>query len=611
MQQAIELLPRQKLEEKLNKREIRRFRRTFDDFFELYPTGTIGEYQITDTLGIGRQGLVFELKDNNENEYVAKLVAGNLADADYDSLLNAIRRGLNNSRIIDNPHFPKLLEVIEHEDFFLAIREKAQGKSLAEMVEEKGRLTAKELAPILLSTSEGLEYLHSQDIVHRDIKPEHLIVDDIGFVRIIDMDTSKEKGGEGTSYTSVGSITTRHPLQEIGESNTKCDLYALGCSAAFALEGELKREILMSRITGVSPYKLPERIPEGLKNIVDKLLLVDLTKNYQTVREVKSDLESYVETIIPKHKSKKLTLTTTDISQILSEQTSIIEAAERKTKEFPHLPVISGALIGGVVAASTMPYLLGSIPGMLLTAGACLTSGIITSIPIINHRKRNLQYEQEMLSFLEEEDPTLKDIKFKILDLQYPLFQLSSTKRIILKSQNPFLRWPLIGAKEHERRKKEIGRLERKLFILDPNHERRTAFKPPSLKNDEYRTQLETTIFKQEKELETENCTLRYSNEAASIIFRWRARLNQDEELKGYFHHPLHSLYHQAGFVYFKNEILQSEVSINHSSGTYTVDGKINPQEQQRLRVLYSQAYDILDKAYPKFFPLLLTKVQG
>lgn len=608
---------KQMLEARLSTSNDRKHKKVINEFFNQYPEGKFSIYQTVDLLGFGRQGLVLDVKDDNGKEYIAKVVGGNLVGADYDRLLRAIKRGINISKYLDNPHFPNLLEVIEQEEFFITVKDKAKGKSLSSLIQEKGRLKSKELASIILSAAEGLSYLHGEDVIHRDIKSDHLIVDENGFVRIIDMDTSKEEGEDGTDYTSVGSFSTRHPLQEIGESEKRCDLYSLGLTAVEGLTGKIPRELLLARTPGFKDYELPERIPEPLRKIVNKAVKVRLEENYQSANELIHDLREYLqlgqkleeELLDESNGNQALVVRKNNsiTSKNLEEQLAIVEKAE---VTFPYQSVshmLSGAL--GVVSVG-IAVNVGL--GMLTSLGMAVGSSLVATSVLFsmkNYNKRNYQYERDTYELMNETSPLLIELKKRKFDLMYDHVKFLG-KDYVIKTQNRIVRSIMLGPKEALERSTEIKALEKKIAFLSPlpypewddwKYSEQYSF-------NSYCRKVKKVSRDIDNYLEDLDLKLNYhiDLEAKTVMLECQIEVDKRKRMEIIYEIPTYDLIRKGKFkLYFDNKVEEVDINMNN----HLVLGDMSSGKSEHVLKFYSDAYELINYTCPDFFGLMFARV--
>ena len=273
----------------------------------MFQDQTINHYNITGVIGEGGQGLVLQLENGDGKTYTGKVIQRRLSLTPYIEELKDLKRGIDISQHLDHPSIQTVKEIIDIPDqsMFVVVKEYAKGRSLKEIIEEDGTISPEELAPIIGKTVEALEYLHDESQhpkgktgCHRDIKPEHIIVDDEGNVTLIDLDTSKSTSNQTTRYTAAGTKSYQSPEALLGSTSPDGDYYALGFTATEALLGEIPNELSDSRFRGSNPYKMPEWIPEEFRNVIEKMVHPEQKQRYHTAIDIRNDFDFNLEEIV-------------------------------------------------------------------------------------------------------------------------------------------------------------------------------------------------------------------------------------------------------------------------------------------------------------------------
>ncbi|MCD8238811.1 MAG: serine/threonine protein kinase [Clostridiales bacterium] len=145
------------------------------------------------------------------------------------------------------------------------IEEYISGKSLEEIVEEKGCMPVKEAAEVMQSVAEGLIYLHKRNIIHRDIKPSNVMLKNDGRVKLIDLGISRiKKKGSERDTALLGTAGYAAPEQfGFGQTDAAADIYACGVLFNYLIEGRLTVEekknnqaaYIIKRCTEIEPYR--------------------------------------------------------------------------------------------------------------------------------------------------------------------------------------------------------------------------------------------------------------------------------------------------------------------------------------------------------------------
>ena len=230
--------------------ELERLSRSDDPLLE---KGMLGRYQLQRRIGRGGMGTVYAAYDPLNHRSVAiKILHAALSQ---DEVLR--RRFQREARLlaeIDSIHVTKLYEIAEADGCFFLVQELVEGESLAERIKSTGRLSEREAIDIAVDVTTALMQLHERGIVHRDVKPENIllcpmIADDVEARRVLAKLTDlgiarQEQAAESVALTSaqsmLGTPLYMSPEHFYGGSqvNDQSDLYSLGATLFHALTGQ-------------------------------------------------------------------------------------------------------------------------------------------------------------------------------------------------------------------------------------------------------------------------------------------------------------------------------------------------------------------------------------
>jgi YVTN family beta-propeller protein len=203
---------------------------------------TFAGYRIESVVGRGGMGVVYRATDTRLERPVAlKLVAPELAE---DELFR--RRFLKEPKLaaaLDHPNVVPIYEAGEHEgQLYLAMRF-VEGSDLRTLLRSEGELPHERALAILAQVGSALDAAHRRGLVHRDVKPANVLVDEDGHAYLTDFGVTKQLGGDSTDTGQlVGTLDYVAPEQIRGEAvDGRADVYALGC-------------VLHQCVTGVAPF---------------------------------------------------------------------------------------------------------------------------------------------------------------------------------------------------------------------------------------------------------------------------------------------------------------------------------------------------------------------
>ncbi len=262
----------------------------------------IAGYKILERVGRGGMGTVYRAHQVSLDRDVAfKVLSPNLArDQEFiQRFTDEVRAAAR----LAHPNIVRALDVGHEAGIHYFAMEYMQGGSIDDAIERDGRIAPDRALPMLLDVARGLAYAEEQGIVHRDIKPDNLMLDEHGTAKIVDLGIAcEQKGGRGADQ-SEGVFGTAHyiaPEQASGERiDSRADIYALGATAYHMLTGhtlftgDSEAEIRRKHIEE-APEPLEKAapwVPKSLCAIVMKMLAKDPAERYGSARELIEALE--------------------------------------------------------------------------------------------------------------------------------------------------------------------------------------------------------------------------------------------------------------------------------------------------------------------------------
>ena len=203
--------------------------------------GTIigDRYEILDKVGSGGMADVFRAKCHRLNRYVAIKIL----KQDYSEDTKFVTKFRGEAQAIagiSHPNIVGIYDVGEENGMYYIVMELVDGITLKKYIEEKGKLTVKEAVGIALQIANGLEAAHSNHIIHRDIKPQNILITRDGTAKVTDFGIAKAASSNTITANAMGSVHYISPEQARGGySDEKSDIYSLGVTMYEMLSGTL------------------------------------------------------------------------------------------------------------------------------------------------------------------------------------------------------------------------------------------------------------------------------------------------------------------------------------------------------------------------------------
>jgi serine/threonine-protein kinase len=197
---------------------------------KLQPGQTLGEYRIEAPLGVGGMGHVYLAIAPDGQEVALKLVKRDLA---RDTVFRKrFDREARIAQTVEHPHVVPVLDTGEQEGIPYLTQRFIRGGTLADMIERDGKVSMDVTAQVIREAGSGLDALHAQGLIHRDVKPANILVDEQGVAYITDFGLAKDTQGSLLTRPgqALGSMDYMSPEQIRGaEVSAATDVYALGC----------------------------------------------------------------------------------------------------------------------------------------------------------------------------------------------------------------------------------------------------------------------------------------------------------------------------------------------------------------------------------------------
>lgn len=293
------------------------------------PIGTtlsFGKYVIDSVIGIGGFGITYAAHHNvlgtryaikelfvsgrsvrDNNHFTVQLQ--NLEEAKYAKIRKRFFDEAQTLTKLDNPHVVKVLDVFEEYNTAYIVMEYVSGETLYKKIQRNGPIAFRDAVNYIAQLGEAVGYIHSKHILHRDIKPDNVIITPEEQVVLIDFGSARTfVHDEVQNHTTI--ITQGYaPIEQYSSTAKKgnyTDIYALGATLYYVLTGIRPLEAT-SRISEQikSPRELKSEIPEEVNHTIMKAMAIKPENRYQSIEEFMTDLVGKVMKVPQKTDSSK------------------------------------------------------------------------------------------------------------------------------------------------------------------------------------------------------------------------------------------------------------------------------------------------------------------
>ncbi|HID78038.1 MAG TPA: serine/threonine protein kinase [Planctomycetaceae bacterium] len=271
----------------------------------------LGEYTVLEKIGAGGMGQVFKARHRTMDRVVAlKVLAPHAVSS--ATAVDRFQREVRAAAKLMHPNIVTALDAGQHGTIHYLVMEYVDGQGLSQLLREQGPLPVGQAVEYILQAARGLQYAHSQGIVHRDVKPGNLLVDESGRVKILDMglallgkETTAEPGERLTgSNQALGTCDYMAPEQaeDTHAVDHRADIYSLGCTLYQLLTGRplyvrdsLVKVILAHREAAIpSLCEARPDVPGALDEVFRKMVAKRPEDRFQSMEEVIVELERCV-----------------------------------------------------------------------------------------------------------------------------------------------------------------------------------------------------------------------------------------------------------------------------------------------------------------------------
>lgn len=262
-------------------------------------------YELLEQIGEGGMAIVYKARDNKLNRFVAvKILKAEYSD--NEEIVRKFKKEATAIAKLSDNNIVNVLDVGTQENTNYIVMELINGKTLKKVISEFGKVKYETALNIAIQVAKALDCAHKNNIIHRDIKPQNIMVTEDGVVKVTDFGIAKSSDSATLTNTStiLGSAHYFSPEQARGSFiDNRTDIYSLGIVMYEMVTGKVPFEAdspvtialkhLQEKV--VPPKEINSKIPESLNKVILKCMEKDANNRYQNVKELLADLEKIKE----------------------------------------------------------------------------------------------------------------------------------------------------------------------------------------------------------------------------------------------------------------------------------------------------------------------------
>lgn len=262
-----------------------------------------GRYEIIEIIGVGGMAVVYKAFDNIDN----RIVAVKILKDEFLTNEEFRRRFKNESKaiaVLSHPNIVKVYDVSYGDRLQYIVMEYVEGITLKEYIEQQGVIDTREAVYFVTQILRALQHAHDKGIVHRDIKPQNIMLISDGTIKVTDFGIARFSRSETKTMTetAIGSVHYISPEQAKGSvTDSKSDLYSVGVVLYEMLTGKLPFQsdnpvsvaLMHLQKDPLRPRQLNPNLPVGLEQIIMRAMQKNPNDRYQSASEMLVDIDEY------------------------------------------------------------------------------------------------------------------------------------------------------------------------------------------------------------------------------------------------------------------------------------------------------------------------------
>lgn len=262
-----------------------------------------GRYELLELIGVGGMADIYKARDITED----RVVAVKILKTEFAASEDFMRRFRNESKaiaLLSHPNIVKIYDVGFTEKLQFIVMEYIDGINLSEYISKQGVLKWKDVVHFTMQILKALQHAHDRGIVHRDIKPQNVMLLADGTIKVMDFGIARfnRETDKTMSEKAIGSVHYISPEQARGDvTDERSDIYSIGIMMYEMLTGKKPFDgdspvaiaLMHMQSNAKKMSDINNSIPEGLEEITEKAMQKEPSKRYQTAGEIMKDIEEF------------------------------------------------------------------------------------------------------------------------------------------------------------------------------------------------------------------------------------------------------------------------------------------------------------------------------
>lgn len=350
-----------------------------------------------------------------ERDVAVKVLRGDLSTD--EKFVRRFQREALSASSLSHPNIVEVYDVGEDNGLYYIVMEYIEGKHLKQLLRRRGSLTVKEVIDIMLQITDGMAAAHDSYIIHRDIKPQNIMILENGLVKITDFGIAMALNGTQLTQTNsvMGSVHYLPPEQASGKGSTiQSDIYSMGILMYELLTGKLPYkgdnavEIALKHLKESLPSirkELPN-LPQSIENIILKAAAKNPKNRYADAREMHDDIKTCLEESRQNEEPYVYKYSESDETskkeRLIMEEVVPIKAKEKSKEKTEEGEIIAKQITEKDLKKKENKMLL--ILGVIFTGLIIITTSVILLLPKLTEAKDVIVPDVAGLTVSEAED---------------------------------------------------------------------------------------------------------------------------------------------------------------------------------------------------------------